>query len=67
MVHKLDKAKRIEYLFYDEGWPGHVLVSKAPSSIYPTEIEISCIERDSDLVSKFHKLLKDTEMGPSRI
>ena len=67
MVHKLDKAKRIDYLFYDEGWPGSIIVSKVDSALYPTEIEISCIERDSNLLSKFHELLKKTEIGPSKI
>ena len=67
MVHKLDNIKRIEYLFYDEGWPGRIIVSKRASVLYPTEIEITCINRDSDLQNKFLELLKKTEIGPSKI
>ena len=66
-VHKLDKAKQIDYKFYDEGWPGSITISKTPSVLCPTEIVITTINRPSNLQEKFKDAILAADVPPSKI
>ena len=63
-VRELDGLKFINYLFYDDGWPGRCVVSKRNSALEPTEIVFSCCDRDSKLGEKFKQALSAADIPP---
>lgn len=63
-IRELDDLKYIEYLFYDEGWPGRCIVSKKDSASTPTEIVFTCCDRATELGSAFKELLEKTNIPP---
>ena len=61
-VRELDDLKQIDYLFYDEGWPGSVKISKRNSVLTPTEVVFTCQDRNPILGSDFRKALEEAEI-----
>lgn len=61
-VRDLDDLKYIYFLFYDEGWPGSVVISKRASVLTPTEVVFSCQDRNPELGRDFLRMLEEEDV-----
>lgn len=65
-VHELDNAKEIEYLFYEDGWPGSIIVAKTGRVTSPTQLVLTYIARDKELDASLENILEAADIGKDK-